>query len=92
MDLNKLWVKDPDHNNKLSVSLTIMIISIIFLMVTGVMQVLDMVKSTGPFLEFTYSSMALYFGRKLSAKGNMFSSESAQKIEEKVEKAVEENS
>ena len=85
MNLNKLWVLDPQHKGKPSVSLTIMVISIIILITVGVMQVLDMVKSTGPFLEFTYSSMALYFGRKLNIGSKIFSSDKAEKVEEKLE-------
>ena len=89
MDLKKLWILDPEHSNRLSVSLTIMVVSILILVITGILQIFDLVKTTGPFMEFTYSSMALYFGRKLSSKGNIFSAEKAQQIEEKIEKEVQ---
>jgi hypothetical protein len=85
MNLSKLWILDPIGKNKPSVSLTIMVISIIFLLVTGTMQVLDMVKTTGPFLEFTYSSMALYFGRRFTFGDKKYTSEKVEEVNKNIE-------
>lgn len=87
MNLNKLWILDPANKQKPSISLTLLIISVIFVIITGTMQVLDMVKSTGPFLEMMYSFVALYFGRRFTFNDKKFSSEKAEKIKEDLEKS-----
>ena len=90
MDLDKVWVDDPSNKNKPSVSLTLLILSVIFVIITGTMQVLDIVKNTGPFLEMMYSFVALYFGRRFTFNDKKFSSEKAEKVQKDVENASQE--
>lgn len=90
MNLNKLWVPDPSNKQKPSVSLTLLVIAVIFVIITGTMQVLDMVKTTGPFLEMMYSFVALYFGRRFSFKGQEYTSEKAEKVKKDIENASQE--
>lgn len=81
-----MFIKDPKTNEK-SVSLSILVYSIVILSILGILEACEVVKSTGPFLELTYSSIALYFGRRFQFKNQSFSDESgsAKDIEQKVE-------
>lgn len=71
-----MWIKDPT-TNKRSVSLTMLVISCLFILVMGSLQVFEKVKTTGPFMELMYSCMALYFGRRFSVNGKTFSANSS---------------
>lgn len=80
------WVADP-KDGKPSVSLTILAVSFGLLVVAGGLEVFEVTKSTGPFMELTLSSIALYFGRRFSFGGKSFSDEGgpAKDVEEKIE-------
>lgn len=86
MDLEKLWVKDPNKKgNPPSVSLTLMVVSFSLLVLAGSLEVFEVTKGTGPFMELCISAFALYFGRRLSFAGKEYGPEKAEKIKEKVE-------
>lgn len=59
-----LYAKDPKDNTP-SVSLTILWISVVYLLTLGVLQVLGKVTETGIAMEFFGMSSALYFGRRV---------------------------
>lgn len=82
-----VWLNDPKTKEK-SVSLTILVYSFILLIVVGVFQVLNKVATTGPFSELFYSSVALYFGRRLNFGGKVFTSETASETVQTVEQVI----
>lgn len=66
-----MWLKDP-KDDKPSVSLTLLVLSCIVLLIVGLLDCFGIIKSTSIFLEFTMSLIALYFGRRLTFKGQVF--------------------
>lgn len=75
------FVLDP-ITKKASVSLTNLVISILFLLVAAAMDLAGKVKDTSIALEYFGISSALYFSRRVNINGRSFSSESEQKNEE----------
>lgn len=80
-----MWIKDPVTKLE-SVSLTLSVVISFFTIILGVLQAFDKITTTGPFLEMFWSSWALYLGRRFSLNGKVYTSEKAEKIEEKVTK------
>lgn len=78
-----LWITDPKTKES-SVSLTILILFTVCNVVAAFLQVFGKVSTVSVFPEMFYSSVALYFGRRLSINGKAFTSEKAESIEEKV--------
>ena len=76
-----VYAKDP-KTGQYSVSLTILWISVVFLITMGVLQALGKVQDINMSMEFFGISSGLYFGRRVN-----FSKDSAQ-----VESADKENS
>lgn len=85
-----LWVEDPKTKER-SVSLTLLLVAASSCLVAGALEMFEVVKSTSIFSEMLYSFVALYFGRKVNIKGNNFSSEKAQEIENKINEVKKEN-
>lgn len=79
-----VWINDPKDNSP-SISLTLLIVTFAITSVLGVLEALEKVKSTGPFVEILLSFIALYFGRRLKFKGQDYSADKAEEIKEKVE-------
>lgn len=59
-----MWIKDP-KNDKPSVSLTILALSIVILLVSGVLEMMGKIQSTSIAAEFFYGACATYFGRRV---------------------------
>jgi len=76
-----LYAKDP-KNGQYSVSLTILWISVVYLLTMGVLQALGKVQDVNVAMEFFGISSGLYFGRRVN-----FTKDSAQ-----VESSNKENS
>lgn len=74
-----MYLKDP-KTGKRSVSLTIVWISLTFLIFTGILDVLGKVQGTSIALEFFLVACSLYWGRRVS-----FSKTDGLKVEEKVD-------
>lgn len=81
MKVSLPFVLDP-ITKKASVSLTNLVISILFLLVAAAMDLAGKVKDTSIALEYFGISSALYFSRRVNINGRNFSSESEQKNEE----------
>lgn len=81
MRINIPIVVDP-LTNKPSVSLTNLVISILFLLVSASLDLAGKVKDTSIAVEYFGISSALYFGRRLNINGRDFSSESEDKNEQ----------
>jgi hypothetical protein len=77
------WIVDP-KNKEASVSLTLLVVSLILLIIVGGLQVAKVIESVSIFPEMFYSSVALYFGRKMNVSGKLFSSEKAEQVEQKL--------
>jgi hypothetical protein len=75
------FVLDP-ITKKASVSLTKLVISILFLLVSAALDLAGKVRDTSIALEYFGVSSALYFSRRININGRSFSSESEQKNEE----------
>jgi hypothetical protein len=58
------WIIDP-KTEKPSVSLTLLVLATSLFITLGIFEVVGLVKSVGVFVEFLYTTCALYFGRKL---------------------------
>lgn len=84
MNLNKLWVPDP-KDGKPSVSLTLLLFSALMFFIANTLLMLGKVNTIGFILEFTYSCIALYAGRRFTFSGKQFSSDKAEEIENKIE-------
>lgn len=69
------FVLDP-LTNKPSVSLTNLVISILFLIVAAALDLAGKVRDTSVALEYFGVSSALYFSRRININGRSFSSES----------------
>ena len=80
-----IWIEDPNSKTP-SVSLTLLVISFTATIVAGALNMSGVVASTSIFTELTYSCVALYFGRRTTFAGKVFSSEPAQTIVDKVDK------
>lgn len=77
----KLWLKDPNTNFKTySVSLTLLILSVVFQFVLGVLQILKKVDSTGPFGEMVWTFASLYFARRLGINGKSFTADRTEEV------------
>lgn len=68
MNLNLAWVVDPKEKEP-SVSLTNFVLSTVFLLTMGTLQVTGVVESTGVAVEYFAISSALYFGRRIQFNG-----------------------
>ena len=68
-----MWLKREKSDE--SVSLTVFVLSFIAFLVASILEVAGVVKSTGPLFELFGSTMALYFGRRISIRGKVFISE-----------------
>lgn len=75
MQLKLPFIQDP-ITKKPSVSLTNLVISILFLLVAGALDLAGKVKGTSVALEYFGVSSALYFSRRINLNGRSFSSES----------------
>jgi hypothetical protein len=80
MKINLAWIVDP-KDKKPSVALTNLVISIVFLLVVGVLNVMGKIQDTGIVMEYFGISAALYFGRRLSFGNKDYSAESEQSSE-----------
>jgi hypothetical protein len=60
-----LYLTDP-KDGKPSVSLTIVLISLLFLLTCGILDLLGKVEGTSIALEFFIIACSLYFGRRMS--------------------------
>lgn len=78
------WLNDPITNLP-SVSLTMLLATFILVIASGGLEMFGLVKNTSLFGEMFYTTTALYFGRRLTIKGKLFTSEKAEEILEKVE-------
>lgn len=79
MKLIKLaYIQDPISKLP-SVSLTNLVISLIFLLVAGGLDLAGKVKGTSIALEYFGVSAALYFSRRININGKGFTAESEQK-------------
>lgn len=58
-----MLIKDPKDNKK-SVSLTLLLLSFMFISTMGALQCFEKIKDTGPFMELYITSVSLYFGRR----------------------------
>lgn len=67
-----LYCPDP-KDGKPSVSLTVLWLSIAYLLTLGVLQAMGKVNDTGVAMEFFGISSALYFGRRVSFGGKDYS-------------------
>lgn len=72
-----MWLNDPVSKQP-SVSLTLLIGSCVVLSVLGILESIGIVKSTSIFLELTMSFIALYFGRRVTFKGQVFETQGEQ--------------
>ena len=61
----KIWVIDPT-TKQASVSLTLMAVAVVLFIGLGLLDVLGKIKGIGVFSEFLYTTVALYFGRRLN--------------------------
>lgn len=78
-----MWLKDP-VTKKRSVSLTFATITFIAVLVSGTLEILEKVKSTGPFLELFYGTLGMYITRRFSFSSRGLSVNSGNKEEEEV--------
>lgn len=67
-----LYSKDPKTGEP-SVSLTVLWVSIVYLITMGVLQAMGKVDATGSAMEFFGISSALYFGRRVNLNGKTYS-------------------
>lgn len=81
MNIDLLWVKDPSSQTP-SVSLTVLIVSLIYLVTMGVLQALGKIQDVGIATEFFGVASGLYFGRRLSFSKTGTDVSSDQKQEE----------
>lgn len=72
------FVQDPITKVP-SVSLTNLVLSIIFLLVAAALDLAGKVKGTSVALEYFGVSSALYFSRRINLNGRSFSAESEEK-------------
>lgn len=79
-----MFIKDPVTKIK-SVSLTLLVLSVCCAIIAGSLEMFGVVKTTSIFSEFMYSSLALYFGRRLNIGSKNFSSDKAESVKEKIE-------
>jgi len=82
MKVNLPFVVDP-LTDKPSVSLTNLVISVLFLLVASGLDLAGKVKDTSSAVEYFGISSALYFGRRININGRDFSSESENDNEQK---------
>ncbi len=73
-EINLFWLVDP-KTKKVSVSLTMLVISFAALLIGCGLEMAEVTKSTSVLVEIFYANVALYFGRRFSFKGQAFSSE-----------------
>jgi len=78
-----MWITDPTNRRK-SVSLTLAVASFLLVVVAGGLQMAGKITTTSIFAEVFYSSMALYFGRRLNIAGKGFTADKAEEIKEKI--------
>lgn len=76
------WFHDP-VTKKYSVSLTILIYSGLFTLIANALLMAGKVSTVGSATEIFYSSVALYFGRRLNIGGKSFTADA---VEEKLDK------
>ena len=60
----KIWVNDPKTKEE-SVSLTLLCVACVLFIGLGILDILGKIKGIGVFSEFLYTTLALYFGRRL---------------------------
>jgi hypothetical protein len=81
MNLSLIWVRDPKDDAP-SVSLTVLVVSLIYLVTMGALQALGKIQDVGIATEFFGVSSGLYFGRRLSFSKTGTDVSSDQKQEE----------
>ena len=81
MKISLPFILDP-ISKKPSVSLTNLIVSILFLLVAAALDLAGKVRDTSVALEYFGISSALYFSRRVTINGRSFSSESEKNKEE----------
>lgn len=79
-----LWVNDPVTKLP-SVSLTMLLATFILVITAGALSMFGLVKDSSIFSEIFYSSVALYFGRRLNIANKTFSSDKAEEVINKIE-------
>lgn len=72
--MNLIWVNDP-KDSKPSVSLSNLVVSIVYLLAMGVLQALGKVQDSGMAMEYFGISSALYFGRRVQFGGKSFNTD-----------------
>lgn len=60
----QLYSKDP-QTNKPSVSLTLLWVAVILYITFGILDRMGKVQGVGAFAEFFYTTLGLYFGRRI---------------------------
>ncbi len=86
----EFWVKDPVGKLP-SVSLTLVMVTFVGVLVAGALEMAGVVKSTSLFGEIFYSSIALYFGRRMTIGNKNFSSDKAEEVVNKVKELETKN-
>lgn len=81
MNVRLAFVEDP-VTNKPSVSLTNLVLSILFLLVAGGLDLAGITKGTSIALEYFGVSSALYFSRRINLNGRNFAAEGEKKDEQ----------
>lgn len=84
MKSSDLFIEDPTTGNK-SVSLTLLVVSAIALITVGGLEVAGLVHNEGPFKELLYSTISLYFARRVNINGKSFSLDKDSNIISKIE-------
>lgn len=72
--LNLFWVVDP-KTGEVSVSLTMLVVTFIGVLVACGLEMAGVIENTSVMTEIFYASVALYFGRRFSFKGQEYSSD-----------------
>jgi hypothetical protein len=80
-----VWVDDPVTKLP-SVSLTLLVVSFAAVIVAGALNMAGVVASTSLFSEVFYSTVALYFGRRMTVGSKVVSADKAEEIKTQLEK------
>lgn len=75
MQLDILWIVDPKTKEP-SVSLTNLVLAIVFLLTAGALNLAGVVQTTSIALEYFGLASALYFGRRMNINGKTYDSQS----------------
>jgi hypothetical protein len=79
------WFPDPSNNNLPSVTLTFFSLTGISTLIACWLQSANIVSNISSFIELTITFACLYLGRRITYKGQQFSSALSEEITKKVE-------